>query len=91
MLAEPTSRAVSPALRRLWAGADSPGRSRPLAAHGAVVAVLGRRRTGVIGQDAHLRADRQLQRPFDPAVAVRDDAVLLVGADHDQVVAVSTR
>ena len=51
-----------------------------------IARMLGRRRTRVIGQNAQQRADRKAQRIDRPCVASRDDAVLLIGRDDDEIV-----
>ena len=47
--------------------------------------VLSTSRTGVVGKNPQLRTDWQVERRSVSTIAMRDDAMLLVGRDHDVV------
>src|ERR1044072_1325718 len=51
----------------------------------AITIMLCSCRAGVIGKDAQQRTDRKLRQRRDAAGAQGQDAVLLVGLDHDQI------
>ena len=73
-------RARSPAAESL------PRRDRRVVAQHVVFGVLCRRRARVIRQEAQARAHRIAREVDRSAIAARDDAVLLVGIDDDEVV-----
>ncbi|GCC46340.1 hypothetical protein chiPu_0030573, partial [Chiloscyllium punctatum] len=50
-----------------------------------ITVVLGSGGAGMVGQDPHLRADRQRNLRRGAAGTERDDAVLLIGLGHDEV------
>src|SRR5437867_7322434 len=80
---------LSPALSQ--GRGESPAAEALPDLHGAALAqhlvfgVLGRSGAGVIGEDAHERADGEAREVDRAAAAPRDDAVLLVGVGDDQV------
>ena len=74
------------------AGKSPPAEARPdrvylrVAIDDVIAVVLRRRGARMIGQDAQQRADRILRGIDSAAAATADDAVLLIGRDHQQIV-----